>query len=77
MIIAYECEQNVKGSIHDTYQNVFGSIITELLSPFCRSLNMDCENQEKDKDGNATTTGSFNNSNTNNSECLKLTDKMF
>uniref|UniRef100_A0A668AII9 Signal peptide peptidase 3 n=1 Tax=Myripristis murdjan TaxID=586833 RepID=A0A668AII9_9TELE len=32
-----------------------------------RSLNMDCENQEKDKDGNPLTTGSFNNSNTNNS----------
>lgn len=30
---------------------------------------MDCENQEKDKDGNSTTTGAFNNSNTNNSEC--------
>lgn len=30
---------------------------------------MDCENQEKDKDGNPSTTGSFNNSNTNNSEC--------
>lgn len=29
---------------------------------------MDCENQEKDKDGNPTTTGAFNNSNTNNSE---------
>lgn len=38
-------------------------------APFCRSLNMDCENQEKDKDGNSTTTGAFNNSNTNNSEC--------
>lgn len=37
--------------------------------PLCRSLNMDCENQEKDKDGNSTTTGAFNNSNTNNSEC--------
>uniref|UniRef100_A0A8C1BXZ2 Signal peptide peptidase 3 n=2 Tax=Cyprinus carpio TaxID=7962 RepID=A0A8C1BXZ2_CYPCA len=32
-----------------------------------RSLNMDCENQEKDKDGNPTT-GSFNNANSNNSE---------
>lgn len=30
---------------------------------------MDCENQEKDKDGNPLTTGSFNNNNTNNSEC--------
>lgn len=39
------------------------------FSPRCRSLNMDCENQEKDKDGNPTTTGAFNNSNTNNSEC--------
>lgn len=38
--------------------------------PSCRSLNMDCENQEKDKDGNPTTTGAFNNSNTNNSECF-------
>uniref|UniRef100_A0A672N5J9 Signal peptide peptidase-like 3 n=1 Tax=Sinocyclocheilus grahami TaxID=75366 RepID=A0A672N5J9_SINGR len=33
-----------------------------------RSLNMDCENQEKDKDGNPTNTGSFNNANSNNSE---------
>lgn len=32
---------------------------------------MDCENQEKDKDGNSTTTGAFNNSNTNNSECSR------
>lgn len=32
---------------------------------------MDCENQEKDKDGNPTTTGAFNNSNTNNSECCR------
>lgn len=30
---------------------------------------MDCENQEKDKDGNATAPGVFNNGNTNNSEC--------
>lgn len=37
----------------------------------CRSLNMDCENQEKDKDGNPTTTGTFNNSNANNSECSR------
>lgn len=34
----------------------------------CRSLNMDCENQDKDKDGNPSTTGSFNNNNTNNSK---------
>uniref|UniRef100_A0A669CQ81 Signal peptide peptidase 3 n=1 Tax=Oreochromis niloticus TaxID=8128 RepID=A0A669CQ81_ORENI len=34
-----------------------------------RSLNMDCENQDKDKDGNPSTTGSFNNNNTNNSKC--------
>lgn len=40
------------------------------LAPSCRSLNMDCENQEKDKDGNPTTTGAFSNSNTNNSECF-------
>ncbi|KAM6986956.1 signal peptide peptidase-like 3 isoform 1-T1 [Aplochiton taeniatus] len=32
-----------------------------------RSLNMDCENQEKDKDGNPLPPG-FNNGNTNNSE---------
>lgn len=32
---------------------------------------MDCENQEKDKDGNPTATGAFNNSNTNNSECSR------
>ncbi|CDQ91014.1 unnamed protein product, partial [Oncorhynchus mykiss] len=37
------------------------------LSP-CRSLNMDCENQEKDKDGNPVPNGAFNNGNTNNSE---------
>lgn len=42
-----------------------------VLCCFCRSLNMDCENQEKDKDGNPTATGSFNNSNTNNSKCQK------
>lgn len=30
---------------------------------------MDCENQEKDKDGNSSTSGAFNNSNTNNSGC--------
>lgn len=29
---------------------------------------MDCENQEKDKDGNPTAPGSFNNANSNNSE---------
>lgn len=29
---------------------------------------MDCENQDKDKDGNPSTTGSFNNNNTNNSK---------
>ncbi|CAB1318444.1 unnamed protein product [Coregonus sp. 'balchen'] len=33
-----------------------------------RSLNMDCENQEKDKDGNPVPNGAFNNGNTNNSE---------
>uniref|UniRef100_A0A8C7UYE5 Signal peptide peptidase 3 n=1 Tax=Oncorhynchus mykiss TaxID=8022 RepID=A0A8C7UYE5_ONCMY len=33
-----------------------------------RSLNMDCENQEKDKDGNPVPNGTFNNGNTNNSE---------
>lgn len=36
---------------------------------------MDCENQEKDKDGNPTTTGAFNNSNTNNSECSSCCDR--
>lgn len=30
---------------------------------------MDCENQEKDKDGNVTAPGAFNNGSTNNSEC--------
>ena len=35
---------------------------------FGRSLNMDCENQEKDKDGNPTAPGTFNNGGTNNSE---------
>lgn len=39
-----------------------------------RSLNMDCENQEKDKDGNPTTTGAFNNGSTNNSECIQTID---
>ena len=29
---------------------------------------MDCENQEKDKDGNPTAPGAFNNGGTNNSE---------
>ncbi|XP_061911093.1 signal peptide peptidase-like 3 isoform X1 [Entelurus aequoreus] len=38
-----------------------------------RSLNMDCENQEKDKDGNPITTGSFNGNNTNSSECCPQT----
>lgn len=69
---------------HNNSLYVFGILITDnhiqhtvLLSslsslsfpPFCRSLNMDCENQEKDKDGNQSTTGSFNNNNTNNSKC--------
>lgn len=46
------------------------AIITHRFSlpSLCRSLNMDCENQDKDKDGNPSTTGSFNNNNTNNSK---------
>lgn len=44
------------------------SLLSLHLPSSTRSLNMDCENQEKDKDGNPTTTGAFNNGNTN-SEC--------
>lgn len=40
-----------------------------LRPPRCRSLNMDCENQEKDKDGNVLPPGAFNSGSTNNSEC--------
>uniref|UniRef100_A0A671T9C6 Signal peptide peptidase-like 3 n=1 Tax=Sinocyclocheilus anshuiensis TaxID=1608454 RepID=A0A671T9C6_9TELE len=43
-----------------------------------RSLNMDCENQEKDKDGNPTATGSFNNANSNNSiQTIDSTQALF
>ncbi|MEQ2273461.1 Signal peptide peptidase-like 3, partial [Xenotaenia resolanae] len=42
------------------------------------SLNMDCENQEKDKDGNPIPTGSFNNGNTNNSiQTIDSTQALF
>ncbi|CAL8277801.1 unnamed protein product [Merluccius merluccius] len=43
-----------------------------------RSLNMDCENQEKDKDGNPTAPGAFNNGNTNNSiQTIDSTQALF
>uniref|UniRef100_A0A3B3TJ62 Signal peptide peptidase 3 n=1 Tax=Poecilia latipinna TaxID=48699 RepID=A0A3B3TJ62_9TELE len=39
---------------------------------------MDCENQEKDKDGNPSAAGSFNNSNTNNSiQTIDSTQALF
>ncbi|KAF3848981.1 hypothetical protein F7725_015478 [Dissostichus mawsoni] len=41
-----------------------------------RSLNMDCENQEKDKDGNPLP-GSFNNSNSNSIQTIDSTQALF
>ncbi|KAF5897667.1 signal peptide peptidase-like 3, partial [Clarias magur] len=43
-----------------------------------RSLNMDCENQDKDKDGNPAASSSFNNTNSNNSiQTIDSTQALF
>uniref|UniRef100_A0A8B9LPQ2 Signal peptide peptidase 3 n=2 Tax=Astyanax mexicanus TaxID=7994 RepID=A0A8B9LPQ2_ASTMX len=53
------------------------SISGSVFVYFLRSLNMDCENQEKDKDGNPTANGSFNSNSNNSIQTIDSTQALF